>query len=174
MIPISALAVEVFLSPLLGFIRQLASFSWGVSPRFADQKQGTRIRILASCLSSSVIPTPANSIRQLRGNARRPFRLLLLFGLFLHLRIACLRTGVHPHTRRDLLVGRDLPAIGPTVPGESTNITEKMGGVLNELEKAHIFIEQLHGELTEQKNELAQQKKQQQRLEALLTENISE
>ena len=65
-------------------------------------------------------------------------------------------------------------------------MTEKMGGVLNELEKAHIYIEQLHQELAQQKElfhqelaqqkglfhqELAQQKEQLQRLEALLTEN---
>jgi len=58
-----------------------------------------------------------------------------------------------------------LPAIGSTVPNEPINLTEKMGGVLNELEKAHIYIEQLH-------QELAQQKEQLQRLEALLNENI--
>jgi len=56
-----------------------------------------------------------------------------------------------------------LPAIGSTLPNEPINMTEKMGGVLNELEKAHIYIEQLH-------QELAQQKEQLQRLEALLTQ----
>jgi hypothetical protein len=56
-----------------------------------------------------------------------------------------------------------LPAIGSTVANEPMNMTEKMGGVLNELEKAHIYIEQLH-------QELAQQKEQLQRLEALLTQ----
>ena len=60
-----------------------------------------------------------------------------------------------------------LPAIGATLPNEPINMTEKMGGVLNELEKAHIYIEQLH-------QELAQQKEQLQRLEALLIENIQE
>jgi hypothetical protein len=71
-----------------------------------------------------------------------------------------------------------LPAIGATLPNEPINMTEKMGGVLNELEKAHIYIEQLHQELTHQKGlfhqELAQQKVQLQRLEALLNENIQE
>ena len=69
-----------------------------------------------------------------------------------------------------------LPAIGSTVPSEPINLTEKMGGVLNELEKAHIYIEQLHQELAQQKEifhqELAQQKEQLQRLETLLSENI--
>jgi len=82
-----------------------------------------------------------------------------------------------------------LPAIGATVPNEPINMTEKMGGVLNELEKAHIYIEQLHQEIAQQKKlfhqelaqqkeafhqELAQQKEQLHRLEALLRENIQE
>jgi hypothetical protein len=71
-----------------------------------------------------------------------------------------------------------LPAIGSTVANEPINMTEKMGGVLNELEKAHIYIEQLHQELAQQKEifhqELAQQKEQLQRLEAFLSENIQE
>jgi len=37
-----------------------------------------------------------------------------------------------------------LPAVGPTVENTPINITEKTGGMLNELEKAHIYIEQLH------------------------------
>jgi len=78
-----------------------------------------------------------------------------------------------------------LPAIGATLPNEPINLTEKMGGVLNELEKAHIYIEQLHQDLAQQKElfrqqlvqqtelfhqELAQQKEKLQRLEVLLTE----
>jgi hypothetical protein len=41
-----------------------------------------------------------------------------------------------------------LPAVGPTVEGAPFNLTEKTGGILNELEKAHIYIEQLHERLT--------------------------
>ena len=37
-----------------------------------------------------------------------------------------------------------LPAVGPTAPGAPFNVPEKVGGILNELEKAHIYIEQLH------------------------------
>ncbi len=37
-----------------------------------------------------------------------------------------------------------LPAVGPTLAGAPINLTEKTGGILNELEKAHLYIEQLH------------------------------
>ena len=77
-----------------------------------------------------------------------------------------------------------LPAIGPTVPHQPTNISEKLGGVLNELEKAHIYIEQLHERLAEQEDlrtiqasdeqelrqKLAAQEDRLNRLEALLNE----
>ena len=39
---------------------------------------------------------------------------------------------------------RHLPAVGPTSPDEDINLTEHMGNVLNELEKAHIYIAQLN------------------------------
>jgi hypothetical protein len=38
-----------------------------------------------------------------------------------------------------------LPAVGPTAPGVPMNLSEKTGRILNELEKAHIYIEQVHG-----------------------------
>ncbi|MBD8524875.1 hypothetical protein [Pseudomarimonas arenosa] len=45
---------------------------------------------------------------------------------------------------------RYLPAVGPTDENaRSINITAKIGGMLNELEKAHIYIEQLHRRLNE-------------------------
>jgi hypothetical protein len=37
-----------------------------------------------------------------------------------------------------------LPAVGPTAENAPMNLTEKTGGMLNELEKAHIYIEQLY------------------------------
>jgi len=40
-----------------------------------------------------------------------------------------------------------LPAVGPTIENAPFNITQKTGGMLNELEKAHIYIEQLHNRL---------------------------
>lgn len=39
---------------------------------------------------------------------------------------------------------KHLPAVGPTGPGIPINVTEKMLRMLNELEHAHIYIEQLH------------------------------
>ncbi|MEQ8292391.1 MAG: hypothetical protein RIA08_09310 [Roseovarius sp.] len=43
-----------------------------------------------------------------------------------------------------------LPAVGPTLPGAPMNVSEKTGGILNELEHAHIYIEELHDRLEEQ------------------------
>lgn len=37
-----------------------------------------------------------------------------------------------------------LPAVGPTAETGPMNLSQKIGGMLNELEKAHIYIEQLH------------------------------
>ena len=42
-----------------------------------------------------------------------------------------------------------LPAVGPTVENAPFNVTEKTTGMLNELEHAHIYIEQLHNALKE-------------------------
>ncbi len=39
-----------------------------------------------------------------------------------------------------------LPQVGPTVPHAPMNISEKVGDMLNELEKAHIYIDQLNGD----------------------------
>jgi hypothetical protein len=56
-----------------------------------------------------------------------------------------------------------LPAIGVTEPHLQINVPEKMGGMLNELEKAHIYIEQLHQKLADQEDRLS-------RLESMLNE----
>jgi hypothetical protein len=40
---------------------------------------------------------------------------------------------------------RHLPGVGPTPEEGPFNLTEKTTGMLNELEKAHIYIDQLHG-----------------------------
>ncbi|RFP89338.1 hypothetical protein DZK27_05420 [Rhodobacteraceae bacterium 63075] len=50
---------------------------------------------------------------------------------------------------------KHLPAIGPTKPGAPINLTEKMGGVIHELEVAHIYIEKLHERLEAQKTRKA-------------------
>ena len=52
-----------------------------------------------------------------------------------------------------------LPAIGPTLPQEPMNLTEKTGGILNELEHAHIYIEQLHKRMLVQQETIEQQQK---------------
>jgi len=40
-----------------------------------------------------------------------------------------------------------LPNVGPTLEGEPINVSEKLGRMLNELETAHIYIDQLNGRL---------------------------
>ena len=44
-----------------------------------------------------------------------------------------------------------LPAVGPTRPGEPINVTLKLTRMLNELEHAHIYIEELNAELKQQR-----------------------
>ena len=46
-----------------------------------------------------------------------------------------------------------LPAVGPTLPGAPMNVSEKMGAMLNELEHAHIYIEELHTRLAAQEEQ---------------------
>lgn len=49
-----------------------------------------------------------------------------------------------------------LPGVGPTPENApSFDVTEKVGGILNELEKAHIYIERLNEEVKQQKAALA-------------------
>ncbi|WP_422025951.1 hypothetical protein [Roseovarius sp.] len=50
-----------------------------------------------------------------------------------------------------------LPAVGPTRPGAPLNVAEKLGAVLNELEHAHIYIEQVHEDLVDQRARLDRQ-----------------
>lgn len=57
-----------------------------------------------------------------------------------------------------------LPAVGPTVENQPINLSEKTGGMLHELEVAHIYIEQLHKRLSEKESVLTEVMK---RLEAL-------
>ena len=45
---------------------------------------------------------------------------------------------------------QQLPSRGrPTIENEPFNVSQKTGGMLNELEKAHIYIEQLHDRVSE-------------------------
>ncbi len=47
-----------------------------------------------------------------------------------------------------------LPAVGPTSSNVPINLTEKTGAILNELEKAHIYIEQLNNNMKFKNNEI--------------------
>ena len=58
-----------------------------------------------------------------------------------------------------------LPNVGPTVENAPFNITEKTGGMLNELEKAHIYIAQLNSRLNEKTSELDEIKNRLNKLE---------
>ena len=39
-----------------------------------------------------------------------------------------------------------LPYVGPTAEGQPFNMTEKLGGMLNALEHAHVYIEELRAQ----------------------------
>lgn len=69
-----------------------------------------------------------------------------------------------------------LPGIGPTAAHEPMNVSEKIGGLLNELEKAHIYIDELHGRLEEQEQrkeeEIADLEARIRRLEALVEASL--
>jgi hypothetical protein len=51
---------------------------------------------------------------------------------------------------------KHLPNVGPTLPHQPVNLSEQYGRVLNELETAHIYIEQLHRRLEGQDAGIAQ------------------
>jgi hypothetical protein len=52
---------------------------------------------------------------------------------------------------------RHLPNVGPTLPNEPVDLSERYGLMLNELETAHIYIDQLHREKVELRAELERQ-----------------
>ncbi len=60
-----------------------------------------------------------------------------------------------------------LPAVGPTKENAPMNLSEKTGGILNELEKAHIYIEQLHTRNLSLEQRVIELELQNQRIEAL-------
>lgn len=60
-----------------------------------------------------------------------------------------------------------LPAVGPSVEGQPFNLTYKTQAMLNELEKAHIFIAQLNTQLKQKENMIVELDKRLERLEAL-------
>ncbi|MCH9697828.1 MAG: hypothetical protein K0U68_06980 [Gammaproteobacteria bacterium] len=50
---------------------------------------------------------------------------------------------------------KHLWGVGPTIEGEPINLTKKTAGILHELEKAHIYIEQLHSNIKHLETRLA-------------------
>jgi hypothetical protein len=61
-----------------------------------------------------------------------------------------------------------LPAVGPTVENAPFNVTHKTTAMLNELEKAHIYIDQLNGELKEKEAKIDELSERLERIEKLL------
>jgi len=63
-----------------------------------------------------------------------------------------------------MFANKHLPEIGPTIPLAPINLSEQYGRMLNELEKAHIYIAQLNQLRVEEKQamqaEMAQMKQQ--------------
>lgn len=60
-----------------------------------------------------------------------------------------------------------LKNVGPTPEGAPINVTEKVGGILNELEHAHIYIEQLNNQIKSQKEKIENLEVQVVRMESL-------
>ena len=77
--------------------------------------------------------------------------------------------SIEEHARRMWSRGH-LPAVGPTSLDQPFDVTEKVGGILNELEKAHIYIEQLHRRLRENDEQIRRLTETLGRLEARLAE----
>ncbi|WP_425097931.1 hypothetical protein [Tropicibacter sp. S64] len=65
---------------------------------------------------------------------------------------------------------RHLPNVGPTPEDGPFNLTDMTGGMLNELEKAHLYIAELHDQLADQKRANADLQARVARIEALLAQ----
>jgi hypothetical protein len=65
---------------------------------------------------------------------------------------------------------KHLPIVGPTLPNEPVDLSERYGLMLNELETAHIYIEQLHREKAELRAELKLQGERLSSIEARLAD----
>lgn len=63
---------------------------------------------------------------------------------------------------------RYLPAVGSTAAGQPINLSEKTEGILNELEVAHIFIDQLNTELKRRDARIRELEDRLDRLERLI------
>lgn len=69
----------------------------------------------------------------------------------------------------EMWANRYLPAVGPTIENAPINISDKTGRMLNELEKAHIYIAQLNKTIKSKSNELDDMKQKYQSLEQRLS-----
>ncbi len=69
---------------------------------------------------------------------------------------------------REMWANKHLPEVGPTPEGKPIDVTDKLGRVINELEKAHIYIEQLHRRLADQEAEKVRLNARLARIEKLL------
>jgi hypothetical protein len=63
-----------------------------------------------------------------------------------------------------------LAGVGPTLEGSPLNVTEKTEGILNELEKAHIYIDQLNDRIKDKDTALSELYDRVSRLEALIVQ----
>ncbi len=63
-----------------------------------------------------------------------------------------------------------LKAVGPTPEGAPMNVSEKVGGILNELEHAHIYIEQLNNKIKAQTEKIENLEAQIDKMETLETQ----
>ena len=61
-----------------------------------------------------------------------------------------------------------LPAVGATTEGQPFNLSDKTERILNELEVAHIFIDQLNSELNQKETRIADLEERLARLEGLI------
>jgi hypothetical protein len=69
---------------------------------------------------------------------------------------------------------KHLPNVGPTLPNQPVNISEQYGRMLNELETAHIYIEQLHREKAALKRSDEAMRDRLSRLEAALADKLGD
>jgi hypothetical protein len=67
---------------------------------------------------------------------------------------------------------KHLPNVGPTLPNEPVDLSERYGLMLNELETAHIYIEQLHREKAELARSDEEMRTRLARLEAVLADKL--
>ena len=69
---------------------------------------------------------------------------------------------------KEMFANKFLPNVGPTIENEPVNLTDKVGRMLNELEKAHIYIAQLNDEKKLLQSRLEAQEARLEKLESLV------